>query len=67
MADTTELRVDLLQIASRLALGEAMTREQHDLLLSKLVTQLCADPQASHTVLALIAITLAKHIEQADG
>jgi hypothetical protein len=65
MPDTTALRVDLLHIAGRLALGEPMTREAQDLLLSKLVTMLCADPQASHTHLALIAITLAKHIEQA--
>jgi hypothetical protein len=67
MADTTELRADLLHIAGRLVMGEPMTKEAHDLLLSKLVTLLCADPQASHTHLALIAITLAKHIEQADG
>lgn len=67
MADTTELRADLLHIAGRLTMGEPMTKEAHDLLLSKLVTLLCADPQASHTHLALIAITLAKHIEQADG
>jgi hypothetical protein len=64
MADTTELRVDLLHIAGRLALGEQMARMDADLLLSKLVTLLCADPQASHTVLALIAVTLAKHIER---
>jgi hypothetical protein len=63
MADTTELRVDLLHIAGRLTLGEQMARMDADLLLSKLVTLLCVDPQASHTVLALIAVTLAKHIE----
>jgi hypothetical protein len=33
MADTTELRADLLHIAGRLVMGEPMTKEAHDLLL----------------------------------
>jgi len=60
----TDLRSELMIIAGSLAEGEVLTREQNEMPLSMFVTRLCADPAMPHTVLALIAVTLAKHIEQ---
>jgi hypothetical protein len=67
MAETLKLRAELLIIARRLAEDEPITREDADLALSTFVTRLCADPVMSPTALALIAVSLAKHIEQTDG
>jgi hypothetical protein len=67
MAETLKLRAELLIIARRLAEGEPITREDADIPLSTFVTRLVADPTMSTTAIALIAVSLAKHIEQADG
>jgi hypothetical protein len=67
MADTNKLRAELLIIARRLAEGEPITREDADIPLSTFVTRLADDPTMSATALALIAVSLAKHIERADG
>ena len=56
------LRAELLIIAGRLAEGEPMTREEAEMTLPMLVIRLCA-MQLSHTQIALIAVTLAKHID----
>jgi hypothetical protein len=61
-----KLKRDILRLAGCLAPSEAISRQQTCEPLVEIVANVCALPGATPVQLALIALTLAKHIEVAE-
>lgn len=63
MSAFSGLRESILFTVGRRAIGEPMSREEAEMPLTAFIRNIFADPAMSATQLALVAATLARHIE----
>lgn len=61
----TQIKLDLLRSVGWLADCEGMTKADEDKTVSQLAAVICSDSRTSHVATAMVALTLAKHIDQA--
>lgn len=62
----TELKREVLIYASYLGAGEPMTAEDAAASLTQTIGRVCADRNTTHTTVALIAMLLAKALEERE-
>jgi hypothetical protein len=65
--NTTSLKHELLQVGGWLAPGEMMAKLDDDASVQDVVVRICSGPGVTPVTLALIAVTMARHIDRSDS